>query len=182
MSVSSVARRPQFQRRALQIDLTRGVRDWAPSRLRMARWATAALGRRASGCELSVRLVGRAESRRLNRRWRQVDKPTNVLSFPAPAELPVGLVGRGRVRLTQPRLLGDLVICPQVLRSEALDQGKPLTAHWAHMVVHGMLHLLGYDHELGFQEQQRMERREIRILRQFGYPNPYLARPTSLRQ
>ena len=87
------------------------------------------------------------------------DKPTNVLSFPAPADLPT---------------LGDLVICAQVVKQEAKRDGKPLEAHWAHMVVHGTLHLAGYDHERGERERLRMERREISVLKSFGYGNPYL--------
>jgi probable rRNA maturation factor len=125
----------------------------------MNRWAAAALGRRGHGRELGVRVVAPAESRSLNRRWRGKDKPTNVLSFPAPPHLPT---------------LGDLVICAQVVREEAEHFGKPLEAHWAHMVVHGALHLVGYDHEAGRREQLRMERREIRTLKDLGYGNPYL--------
>lgn len=158
--------------RALALDLTRGTRDWAPGAARLRRWASAALGRRAAGRELSVRLVGRAESRRLNQRWRRIDKPTNVLSFPATQSVramsvcqPLGSVP-----------LGDLVICPRVVRDEARQQDKLLTAHWAHMVVHGSLHLLGYDHEQGGVEQRRMERREIDVLRRLGFANPYLLR------
>ena len=163
--------------RALALDLTRGTRDWAPGAARLRRWASAALGRRAAGRELSVRLVGRAESRRLNQRWRRIDKPTNVLSFPATRSVHAMSVGQplGSQPLgTVP--LGDLVICPRVVRDEARQQGKLLTAHWAHMVVHGSLHLLGYDHEQGGVEQRRMERREIDVLRRLGFANPYVQR------
>jgi probable rRNA maturation factor len=106
-------------------------------------------------------VVGAAESRRLNARYRGKDKPTNVLSFP-PAPLPAGDL----------RPLGDLVICAQVVRSEARQQRKPLEAHWAHLVVHGALHLIGYDHERE-AEAKRMERREVAVLRRLGYANPY---------
>ena len=109
-------------------------------------------------------MVGPAESRRLNSRFRGKDKPTNVLSFPA-APLPAALS-------SEVRPLGDLVICPQVLRSEAREQRKTLRAHWAHLVVHGALHLIGYDHERE-SEASRMERREIRVLRRLGFANPY---------
>ncbi len=119
----------------LSIEVQRRVRTWAPARADIAAWASTALGRRAVGRELGVRVVGRAESRRLNARYRGRDKPTNVLSFPA-AELP-----------GPARPLGDLVICPDVLRAEAQEQRKSLRAHWAHLVVHGALHLVGYDHE-----------------------------------
>ena len=108
------------------------------------------------------------ESRALNKMWRGKDKPTNVLSFPAP-----GQSRRGKPKdMTLP--LGDLVICAQVVRQEAVRDGKPVEAHWAHMVVHGTLHLAGYDHETGRRERLRMERREISVLKRFGIGNPYL--------
>jgi probable rRNA maturation factor len=110
-------------------------------------------------------VVGPAESRRLNAQFRGRDKPTNVLSFPV-AELPAPTAG------DEPRPLGDLVICPQVLRAEAREQKKSLRAHWAHLVVHGSLHLIGYDHERD-SDADRMERREITVLRRLGFPNPY---------
>ncbi|HVH82691.1 MAG TPA: rRNA maturation RNase YbeY, partial [Steroidobacteraceae bacterium] len=96
------------------------------------------------------------------------NQPTNVLSFPPPA-MPGG---------TQPgaRALGDLVICPGVLRGEARAQAKALKAHWAHLIVHGALHLIGYDHQ-GEADARRMERREIAVLRRLGFANPYLERP-----
>lgn len=114
--------------------------------------------------ELTIRVVGAAESRKLNRTWRGKDKPTNVLSFPA---LPVG---NGRHELVPE--LGDLAICAPVVAREAREQGKPAQAHWAHMVVHGVLHLLGYDHEVD-RDAQIMEAREADILAGLGYSNPY---------
>jgi len=114
--------------------------------------------RAARDAGLSIRVVGSAESRRLNRTWRGKDKPTNVLSFPAPA--------------TQSPLLGDLAICAPVVAREAREQGKSTQAHWAHMVVHGVLHLLGYDHELD-RDAAIMEARETALLANFGYANPY---------
>lgn len=114
--------------------------------------------RAAPDASLSIRVVGTAESRRLNRTWRGKDKPTNVLSFPAPA--------------TQSPLLGDLAICAPVVAREAREQGKSAQAHWAHMVVHGVLHLLGYDHELD-RDAAVMEARETALLANFGYANPY---------
>jgi probable rRNA maturation factor len=113
-----------------------------------------------------VRVVGAAESRRLNKGWRRQDHATNVLSFPAP-------VARGRaVAAGEPRSLGDLVICAPVLAREARAQGKPKAAHWAHLVVHGSLHLLGFDHERA-ADACRMERREKRVLAALGFPDPY---------
>jgi probable rRNA maturation factor len=149
--------------RGLKLDLARGTRAWAPARSRMNRWAAAALGRIGEGREIAVRVVGANESRALNLQWRGKDKPTNVLSFPAPDALSEG----------RRRPLGDLVICAQVVRSEARRDGKSLLAHWAHMVIHGSLHLAGYDHEAGNRERMRMERREISVLRSFGIGNPY---------
>jgi probable rRNA maturation factor len=154
--------------RALKLDLARGTRAWSPARSRMSNWASAALGKQGDGREVAVRVVAAAESRALNKLWRGKDKPTNVLSFPAPEQ-----TRRGKPRdVALP--LGDLVICAQVVRQEAIRDGKPLEAHWAHMVVHGVLHLAGYDHEAGRREQIRMERREISVLKRFGIGNPYL--------
>ncbi|HEV2269054.1 MAG TPA: rRNA maturation RNase YbeY [Steroidobacteraceae bacterium] len=160
--------------RPLRVDMQAGVRAWAPRTRDIATWAGTALGRRAAGGELGIRVVGSAESRRLNARYRGKDKPTNVLSFP-PAPLPGGIAGVPAVRGPQrgdTRPLGDLVICAQVVRSEAREQRKPLEAHWAHLVVHGALHLIGYDHERE-AEAKRMERREIAVLRRLGFANPY---------
>lgn len=131
---------------------------WLPSATLLGRWAAAALGPRARGSEISVLIVGPAASRRLNKAWRGKDHATNVLSFP--------------VAEPAPGSLGDLVICPAVLRREAREQHKSARAHWAHLVVHGVLHLVGYDHERP-EEAQRMERREIRVLRALGITNPY---------
>jgi probable rRNA maturation factor len=149
----------------VRIDVRRRVRTWAPPRSDLTVWASTALGRRAAGREIGVSVVGPAESRRLNAQYRGRDKPTNVLSFPVP-ELPAAL-SQGE---SQP--LGDLVICPQVLRTEAREQHKSLRAHWAHLVVHGSLHLIGYDHERD-SDANRMERREIAVLRRLGFANPY---------
>jgi len=153
--------------RAFKLELARGTRAWAPARSRMTRWAAAALGRRGAGREVAVRVVAARESRELNRQWRGKDKPTNVLSFPAPSASRRG-APRG-----EPLPLGDLVICAEVVRREAIRDGKPVEAHWAHMVVHGALHLVGYDHEANLRERLRMERREIAVLREFGFRNPY---------
>jgi probable rRNA maturation factor len=153
--------------RALKLDLVRGTRAWAPARSHMNRWAVAALGRRGAGRELAVRIVDAKESRELNRLWRGKDKPTNVLSFPAPEQ-----TRRGKPQ-DYHLPLGDLVICAQVVRREAQRDGKQLVAHWAHLVIHGALHLAGYDHEAGRRERLRMERREIAVLRSFGIGNPY---------
>ena len=153
--------------RGFRLDLTRGTRAWIPARTRMSDWAAAALGRRGHDREVAVRVVARAESRKLNKLWRGKDKPTNVLSFPAP-----DTQRRGRPRDVKAPL-GDLVICADVVRREAELHGKALLAHWAHMVIHGTLHLAGYDHERSERERQRMERREIAVLKSLGFRNPY---------
>jgi probable rRNA maturation factor len=134
----------------------------------MNSWAAAALGRRGQGREMGVRVVAATESRTLNKQWRGKDKPTNVLSFPAPE------ISRRGVPRDRALPLGDLVICAQVVRQEALRDGKKLEAHWAHMVVHGTLHLVGYDHERGERDRRKMERREISTLKNLGFRNPYL--------
>ena len=133
-----------------------GVR--APSSACIRRWAALALGARGRGRELAVSIVGLVEARRLNARWRARDYATNVLSFPA--------TGPGALAL------GDVVICAEVVRREAREQGKPLEAHWAHMVIHGVLHLLGHDHGSD-DDARRMEGRERRLLRGLGFPDPY---------
>lgn len=151
--------------RGAQVSISRRVRSgWTPATRDFRRWADAVLGASGSGREVSVLLVGERRSRSLNERYRGRDRSTNVLSFPAP---PITARSAGS--------LGDLVICPAVLRAEAREQHKAVRAHWAHMVVHGLLHLLGYDHE-GERDAQRMERREVRVLRRLGFPNPYLMR------
>ncbi|HUK02940.1 MAG TPA: rRNA maturation RNase YbeY [Steroidobacteraceae bacterium] len=153
-------------RAPLHVEVSRRGREWVPGTREIGAWAGAALGRRASGRELAVRVVGARESRRLNARYRGHDKPTNVLSFPVVAGAQRSLPG------VAARPLGDLVICSSVVRREARGQGKSIRAHWAHLIVHGALHLIGYDHEEP-REARRMERREVAILRQFGIANPY---------
>lgn len=134
----------------------------APATVKFSRWARAALtGMRRRSAAIGIRIVGSAESRALNRRYRGKDKPTNVLSFPY--EAPPG---------ARTEVLGDLVICAPVVRREARAEHKDEQAHWAHMVVHGILHLRGYDHN-NAREAADMESREARILRRLGFPNPY---------
>ena len=134
---------------------------WAPGAQRLTEWAGAALGRRRG--EICIRIVGPRESRRLNALYRQRDYATNVLSFPA-GPVPGASVGDAP--------LGDIAICATVVAREARAQGKTLAAHWAHMVVHGVLHLCGYDH-VDDDDARRMERRERAILGQLGFADPY---------
>lgn len=128
---------------------------------RFEAWLSAVLAGRREAAELSVRIVDEAESAELNERYRGKRGPTNVLAFPAdlPEEIDVPF-------------LGDLVICRAVVEREAAAQGKTPEAHWAHMVVHGSLHLLGYDHG-DDEEAARMEALEVQILGRLGYADPY---------
>lgn len=124
-------------------------------------WVAAALPEDRLASEITIRVVDLDESQALNAQYRHQDKPTNVLSFPS--DLPPEL---------QIPLLGDLVVCAGVVAREATEQGKALKAHWAHMVVHGTLHLLGYDH-VADADAEEMEALETRILSQLGFPAPY---------
>lgn len=132
-----------------------------PNEQQLESWLNAALAGEREETEVTVRLVDEAESQELNRDYRGKDKSTNVLSFPF--EAPPGI---------ELPLLGDLVICRQVVEREAAEQHKPLQDHWAHMVIHGCLHLLGFDH-IKDDEAEIMEAREIAILEEFGIANPY---------
>ena len=136
-----------------------------PSAVSFRKWVAAALKGRIRDADLAVRIVDTKEGRALNRHYRGKDYATNVLSFPA--ELPEGLP-KG-VKLP---LLGDLVLCAPVIAREAREQGKPLRAHYAHLTVHGALHLLGWDHE-DAREAEAMEQLERQILAGIGLPDPY---------
>lgn len=142
-----------------------------PSQAELEAWVGAVLSRHAvdADSELSVRLVDAEESQALNRDYRGRDKPTNVLSFPF--ENPPGV--------SLP-LLGDLVICHPVVAAEAAEQDKSLHDHYAHMVVHGTLHLLGYDH-LEDDEAEAMEALEREILAELGIADPYRTAPEDER-
>jgi probable rRNA maturation factor len=167
--VSPTAARPR-----LHVEVQYGARrPWVPAEAALRRWASAAhaavAGRGAGprrpvavACSLCIRIVGRAAGRRLNREYRGRDCATNVLSFPASAE------GRSLAGT-----LGDLVVCAPVVGAEARAQRKAPAAHWAHMVVHGVLHLHGWDHERSARAARAMEALEVEILRGFGYLDPY---------
>jgi probable rRNA maturation factor len=148
----------------LQLSVQYGMaRAGTPAGSTLRRWAHAALkSLRRRRVVLGVRIVGNAESAALNGRFRHKSYPTNVLSFPF--EAPPG---------TRSDILGDLVICAPVVRREARAQRKPANAHWAHMLVHGILHLRGYDHR-NRQDAAVMEKMEIRLLKELGYGNPYI--------
>ncbi|HHF4806347.1 rRNA maturation RNase YbeY [Haemophilus influenzae] len=134
-----------------------------PTEEQIVQWATGAVQPEGNEVEMTVRIVDEAESHELNLTYRGKDRPTNVLSFPFECPDEVELP-----------LLGDLVICRQVVEREAAEQEKPLMAHWAHMVVHGSLHLLGYDH-IEDDEAEEMESLETQIMQGLGFDDPYLA-------
>lgn len=146
----------------LNVRVDYASRRRAPGRAAIVRWAEAALeGLRRSAVSIGVRIVNEAESAGFNRHYRGRRGPTNVLAFPF--ENPPG--GRGDT-------LGDLVVCAPVVNREARAQGKAAAAHWAHMVVHGIMHLRGYDHKTR-HAAALMERKEAAILRRLGYADPY---------
>lgn len=142
------------------------ARDGLPSAASLRRWTLATLRRDAA---ITLRFVGEAEGRALNRRFRRRDRATNVLSF-------VYHEGRGTRGID-----GDVVLCVPVMRREAEEQGKLLTAHSAHLVIHAMLHLQGYDHAHG-ADAARMEAREVAILARLGFPDPYAARASTRKR
>jgi probable rRNA maturation factor len=152
----------------LKVDLqvaTQGQRLPAPKELNT--WVRAVLVERRQAAEVTIRIVGKVESAALNQRYRGRRGPTNVLAFPFDSP----------VRLTVP-LLGDIVICAPIVRREAEEQGKEAQAHWAHLVVHGTLHLLGYDHQTPLQAHH-MESLEQTVLAALGFPNPYVEASSS---
>ncbi|MDX5627888.1 MULTISPECIES: rRNA maturation RNase YbeY [unclassified Brenneria] len=134
------------------------------------RWLEGVLPQFQAVSEVTIRIVDEAESRHLNHTYRDKDKPTNVLSFPFEAPPEVELP-----------LLGDLIICRQVVEREADEQEKTREEHWAHMVVHGSLHLLGYDH-IEDSEAEEMEALETEIMQNMGYADPYLAEKDSFTE
>ena len=129
--------------------------DGLPTRTQLRTWARAAL---AGGGQVTIRYVDADEGLALNRDYRGKDYATNILSF---------------VYEQEPLTVGDLVVCAPVVAREAAEQGKPAEAHHAHLIVHGMLHLQGYDHETGEADARIMEAREREILAGLGYPDPY---------
>jgi probable rRNA maturation factor len=141
---------------ALRLSVQHASRDAeSPRRPQVERWLRAA---QEGPATVSVRFVGEEEGRALNRDYRHKDYATNVLSF---------------VYENGTETVGDLAVCIPVVRREAGEQGKALEAHYAHLIVHGMLHLQGYDHETGAADAARMEAREREILAGLGYPDPY---------
>ena len=147
---------------SLDLDLQIAVNNLnLPTQAEFETWVRTAVGQTMPEVELTIRIVEVAESQLLNLTYRGKDKPTNVLSFPFEAPPEVELP-----------LLGDLVICAHVVEQEAIEQNKPLNAHWAHMVIHGCLHLLGYDHIIDL-EADEMESLETQLVEGLGFTNPY---------
>ncbi len=132
-----------------------------PDKRSINAWVNAALNNSEKNVELTIRIVDEKEGKELNERWRNSEGPTNVLSFPAEETLEIS-----------PKLLGDIVICAPVVEREAEQQEKSLNAHWAHMVIHGTLHLLGYDH-INNRDAKIMESLETTILDKLGFRDPY---------
>jgi probable rRNA maturation factor len=146
----------------LEVQRAAATSPGVPSDEQFRCWAEAALNLVKDEVELVIRLVDEAESQQLNHDYRDKDCPTNVLSFPfeAPEMVPLPLIG-------------DLVVCVPVVAQEAMQQNKSLEAHWAHIVVHGVLHLMGYDHQTDC-EAQIMEDMERKILHELHFPDPYI--------
>ena len=145
----------------INLDVQREV-DALPTDDEFLKWLSETLNfEKHSDTELTIRLVGEEESAELNQQYRHKKGPTNILSFPFDAPDEVEL-----------NLLGDLVICVDIVKKEAIEQKKEELAHWAHMIIHGTLHLLGYDH-LTDEQASIMETKEIKILSQLGYSDPY---------
>jgi probable rRNA maturation factor len=133
----------------------------APDDQSIKRWVSAALDSKTGDTELSIRIVDEAEGKALNETYRGASGPTNVLSFPFDEKTPEPLP-----------LIGDIVVCAPVVAREAEQQNKALNAHWAHMIIHGVLHLLGYDHQ-NDSEAAIMEALETEIMQKLGFPPPY---------
>ena len=132
-----------------------------PKLQQIQQWIKIALTDCCPEAELTIRVVEKEESAALNQQYRHREGPTNILSFPFESE-----------EILDIPLLGDLIICAPLLEEEAAAQGKTIEAHWAHLVIHGTLHLLGYDHQ-NEADALQMETKEIEFLNQLGYPNPY---------
>ena len=148
---------------ATQVDVRFAARKpWVPAAGNLRRWVNLALkGRGVMRAALSIHVVGSRASRSLNARYRRKDAPTNVLSFAGAGISPSGVT-----------FLGEIVICAPVLAREARQQGKSLHSHWAHITVHGVLHLLGFDH-IETRQAGKMARLETQILESMGFSNPY---------
>ena len=129
-----------------------------PAENEILHWASCALALGDTGGEVTIRITDEAEMQSLNNKWRNIDKPTNVLSFP--------------LHEAGGPLLGDIVVCAPVVKQEAAQQARSLDAHWAHIIIHGILHLMGYDHSEE-KEAESMEAKETALMLELGFPDPY---------
>lgn len=146
----------------IKVNIQRATRtSGLPSNQLVRKCVRLALAKRPGPSEITVRMTGAREAARLNRKWRRKKGPTNVLSFPATD-----------IREFVPGYLGDIVLCAPVIAREATQQGKPLAAHWAHMIIHGTLHLMGYDH-IKPAARRKMESLEKKLLAAMGIADPY---------
>lgn len=145
-----------------------GIAHWVPDKALCETWINAALASTDKGRDyvVSIRFVDKPESNSINYKYRGENSATNVLSFPANIPIPP-------ISLSEFELLGDIILCPEVVAAEADAQSKSLEIHWAHLLIHGLLHLLGYDHQSS-NCAAVMEEIEIRALERLGIPNPYL--------
>jgi probable rRNA maturation factor len=143
----------------INIQYATGSKD-VPDRRKISKWVRLALAGIREAAVLTIRIVDAKEAAVLNKTWRGINKATNVLSFPA-GDNPL-----------MPELMGDIVICAPVISREAAEQDKTAHAHWAHMIIHGVLHLAGYDHT-GKRDAKKMESLEIEKLESINFPNPY---------
>jgi probable rRNA maturation factor len=164
--MNSIANSPEVTNNPVVMDLEVEIQNATalsrlPAEADFRRWVAAALQQPKQPIEVVIRLVDKPESRRLNHSYRGKDQPTNILSFPFEAPPQVATP-----------LLGDLVICAPLVVDEARHQGKTELAHWAHLVVHGVLHLQGYDHQ-GDAQAEQMEGLERSILQRLHFPDPY---------
>jgi len=165
MSVMKILTRPLTLVMKTRIEIQRVIDSGLiPKNKKIREWARAALAEQDTETELTIRIVDENEGRELNQRWRKSGGATNVLSFPFEIE--------GNLA---PGLLGDIILCAPVIDHEARQQKKSVEAHWAHMIIHGILHLLGYDHTKT-RDARTMEKKETSILEALGYPDPYTTR------
>lgn len=152
------------------IDIQYAVnQELAPDAASLQLWATEAMQQALTSAEVVIRIVDINEMTELNTTYRHKTGPTNVLSFPADLPPEIEL---------ETTILGDIIICAEVVNREAHEQHKPIEAHWAHMVIHGIFHLLGYDH-INDDEATIMESHEIKVMQALGFPNPYEAEEDS---
>ena len=148
---------------AINVDIQyAAAKDLLPDEAMINNWVQIALENLQENGELTIRIVDKEEATELNEQWRNAKGPTNVLSFPS-----------DNIQDIVPDLLGDIIICAPLVKTEAEQQNKEYLSHWAHLIVHGILHLMGYDHGEE-RDAIKMEALEIEILKKLGIPNPYL--------